>query len=348
MTRLLDSQNRVCWVLTLSLALLACGPQADVTGPGTGNGSGGGGGDGGAAVHTLTVNVTGGGLVTSSPAGIDCGTKCSATFPEGTAVTLSWTAASGSNLTAWTGACSGTSSCVVVLNTDATVGATFVVGAPPPPPPPPAPPPPPPPPPPPAPSEECADLVPASLPAPVTAQLSDHPIDGPCLSGVSDDGDATFLLGFVNGRFAPPRNEYDFFRIDAGGAARVGNNSVVGGDGAPVRVLSQPSGFSSFQVSGDTGGSVLRTWSHDGTTVSFTQLTPSDFTSNHHAEVGIDPSGGTAAVRTNRTGDGRDTTTYQRFDKTGVAETGEVPIDSGGGPRAGAPSGPAPLPRPLP
>src|SRR3954466_14093664 len=114
-------RDRAFWCAAVSVAVLACGPQGAVTGSGAGSGSGGG--DGGAAVHTLTVNVTGDGLVTSSPAGIDCGTKCSATFPEGTAVTLSWTAASGSNLTAWTGACSGTSSCVVVLNTDATVGA---------------------------------------------------------------------------------------------------------------------------------------------------------------------------------------------------------------------------------
>ena len=35
---------------------------------------------------------TGGGTVTSAPAGIDCGSTCSATFPAGTMVTLTATA----------------------------------------------------------------------------------------------------------------------------------------------------------------------------------------------------------------------------------------------------------------
>jgi hypothetical protein len=163
----------------------------------------------------------------------------------------------------------------------------------------------------------------------VAVQLSDHPIDGPCLSGVSDDGDGTFLLGFVNGRFGPPRNEYDFFRTDGGSAARLGDKSVVGGDDAPVQIFSQPSGFTSFQVSGDTGGRTLSTWSHDGEFVSSTKITPDDFSSNNFAAAGIDPSGGTAIVKTIHSNDGTAITTYQRFDKAGVAETGEVPIDSG-------------------
>src|SRR6059058_5768203 len=98
MAQLLDRMNRV-WVI-LSLALAACGPQGTVTSPGTGSGSGGGGGSGGAAVHTLKVTVTGNGSVTSSPAGIDCGTTCSGSFPTGTAITLTAKPGSDSNLTA--------------------------------------------------------------------------------------------------------------------------------------------------------------------------------------------------------------------------------------------------------
>ncbi|MFL5397575.1 MAG: hypothetical protein ACJ79P_06700, partial [Myxococcales bacterium] len=149
MAHLLDRMNRVWFIL--SLALVACGPQGTVTGSGGESGSGGGGGSGGAAVHTLKVTVTGNGSVTSTPAGIDCGTSCTASFPQGTAITLTPTPTpgSGSNLAEWSGACAGTNPCIVLLDADATVGATFVAGAPPPPPPRPPPPPPPQPPPPP-------------------------------------------------------------------------------------------------------------------------------------------------------------------------------------------------------
>src|SRR4051812_38456361 len=102
-------------------------------------------------------------------AGINCGAVCSATFPEGTTVAFGVKGGPGSNFTGWTGTCSGTSACVLVMHADATVGATFVAGAPPvpnpppenppPPPNPPPAPPPPPPPPPPAPLDECADLT---------------------------------------------------------------------------------------------------------------------------------------------------------------------------------------------
>ena len=37
---------------------------------------------------SLTVNVTGGGVVSSQPAGIQCGAQCQATFPCGESVRL--------------------------------------------------------------------------------------------------------------------------------------------------------------------------------------------------------------------------------------------------------------------
>ncbi len=60
--------------------------------------------------QTLTVTRTGAGsgTVTSSPAGISCGSTCSATFPADTAVSLTATPAAGSMFTGWTGDCSGT------------------------------------------------------------------------------------------------------------------------------------------------------------------------------------------------------------------------------------------------
>jgi hypothetical protein len=51
---------------------------------------------------------------------------CAATYPEGTEVTLAGTAASGSTFAGFSGAgCSGTGSCVVTIEADTTVTATF-------------------------------------------------------------------------------------------------------------------------------------------------------------------------------------------------------------------------------
>jgi len=73
----------------------------------------------------LIVATSGTGTVTSSPAGIDCGSTCTATFSAGTAVTL--TAAPGTNATfsAWSGGCSGTGTCSVSINADTAVSAKF-------------------------------------------------------------------------------------------------------------------------------------------------------------------------------------------------------------------------------
>ena len=57
------------------------------------------------SVFTLTVVLagSGGGTVTSSPAGINCGSDCAETYPEGTAVTLTPTTAAGSVFAGWSG-----------------------------------------------------------------------------------------------------------------------------------------------------------------------------------------------------------------------------------------------------
>lgn len=58
---------------------------------------------------TVQAGGTGSGTVTSSPAGIDCGTKCTASWIEGSTVTLTATPAAGSVLRAWiTGPCGNT------------------------------------------------------------------------------------------------------------------------------------------------------------------------------------------------------------------------------------------------
>jgi Divergent InlB B-repeat domain len=77
---------------------------------------------------TLTVNKagTGTGTVTSSPAGINCGATCSASFTSGQVVVLTATAATGSTFAGWSGAgCTGTSTCSVTMSAAEAVTATF-------------------------------------------------------------------------------------------------------------------------------------------------------------------------------------------------------------------------------
>ncbi|HEY3278287.1 MAG TPA: BACON domain-containing protein, partial [Syntrophorhabdaceae bacterium] len=83
---------------------------------------------GGATTYALQTsrNGTGAGAVTSSPAGVNCGSTCNATFSAGTVVTLTATAAAGSTFTGWSGGgCSGTGTCAVTMNGNISVTAGF-------------------------------------------------------------------------------------------------------------------------------------------------------------------------------------------------------------------------------
>jgi uncharacterized delta-60 repeat protein len=69
---------------------------------------------------------TGTGSVTSTPAGIDCGSICEGEFDDGEVVSLTATAASGSSFAGWSGGgCSGAGTCQVTMDSDTTVTATF-------------------------------------------------------------------------------------------------------------------------------------------------------------------------------------------------------------------------------
>jgi cellulose 1,4-beta-cellobiosidase len=75
---------------------------------------------------TVTKPGLGTGTVVSTPAGIQCGATCTASFPGGSSVTLTAVAASGSVFAAWGGACGGTAStCVVPMTQAQSVAASF-------------------------------------------------------------------------------------------------------------------------------------------------------------------------------------------------------------------------------
>jgi Divergent InlB B-repeat domain/PASTA domain len=80
-----------------------------------------------ALLRTFTVIKTGSGAgkVTSSPAGITCGATCTTHFADGTSVTLTATAATGSKFTGWSGDCSGTGTCALTMSANHSVTAAF-------------------------------------------------------------------------------------------------------------------------------------------------------------------------------------------------------------------------------
>jgi uncharacterized repeat protein (TIGR01451 family) len=84
------------------------------------------------ASYTLTVNELGQGTVTSADGSIDCADgsgACSASYPGGSTVTLSATAAASWTFSMWSGAassyCSGANACNLVMNQNLSPTATF-------------------------------------------------------------------------------------------------------------------------------------------------------------------------------------------------------------------------------
>jgi len=78
------------------------------------------------ATFKLNASVSGGGIIRSSPQGIDCGLVCSASFGEDSNVVLLASPNEGYDFIGWTGACSGNGACVVTMDSAKNVTATFL------------------------------------------------------------------------------------------------------------------------------------------------------------------------------------------------------------------------------
>jgi hypothetical protein len=83
-----------------------------------------------AGAVTLTVtNMGRGGVVESSPVGITCGSSCSAKYLNDSVVLLTAIPDRQAQFKGWSGGgCSGTGSCIVTLQANVTVTATFAKG----------------------------------------------------------------------------------------------------------------------------------------------------------------------------------------------------------------------------
>ena len=77
--------------------------------------------------YVLTLTQPENGQISSDPAGLNCGTECSAHYPEGSTVNLTATAAAGYVFTNWSGDCHSVSAkTIVTLNTHQSCAAHFL------------------------------------------------------------------------------------------------------------------------------------------------------------------------------------------------------------------------------
>lgn len=78
---------------------------------------------------TISVSLSGGGagVVTSIPAGLDCGPTCSTQFDVGTTLTLEAEPMLGSDFMGWSGPCAGLAACSFTVIGDSLIGASFAL-----------------------------------------------------------------------------------------------------------------------------------------------------------------------------------------------------------------------------
>ena len=79
----------------------------------------------GVTTFRLTTSVGGKGKISSTPGGVSCPSRCSAAFRADSSIRLRAAASPGFRFAGWTGSCRGTKPCIVKLNRNRTVRATF-------------------------------------------------------------------------------------------------------------------------------------------------------------------------------------------------------------------------------
>lgn len=77
------------------------------------------------ATYTVSVSIVGKGRVTSTPAGITCPSRCGGSFAAGSALRLRAIPAKGYRFAGWGGKCKGKGGCVVRVDANRKVRATF-------------------------------------------------------------------------------------------------------------------------------------------------------------------------------------------------------------------------------
>jgi hypothetical protein len=109
-------RTRVALAIAIAVLVASCGPAATPMPDAEGG------------VRTLAVSVNGSGRVLSLPPAIDCPGVCTATFAQGSSVTLAASPVGEGEFMEWSGDCMGAMGCFVSMDGEAQVIATFGMG----------------------------------------------------------------------------------------------------------------------------------------------------------------------------------------------------------------------------
>lgn len=116
----------VFFSLLISLGIFV-GPRVQQLLDGLGSGRSSDQSQVGTSTVSFSVELAGGGAgtIASSPMGIECPGRCTASFPAGSELRLFASAGEESTFTGWSGECAGTETCLIQMDEDGSATATF-------------------------------------------------------------------------------------------------------------------------------------------------------------------------------------------------------------------------------